>query len=187
MQSSQLPKTQKAIRFLEVPKDVTDVDRRRISRALAQYVCPAEPFDRNPTVRRILLALTSLHAQTVIAAGENRATEIGVPINISVLDAAAHLKAFSRMDGALLGSIDIAIGKAKTAVLFGMATEAIGEFCKPGGTSPGLEQTNGGLVVFAGGIPLFAPDGALLGAVGVSGGAVAQDREIAEAAVAALG
>ena len=90
------------------------------------------------------------------------------------------------MDGALLGSIDIALGKARTAALFGMRTEDIGEFCKPGGTSPSLEQTNGGLVVFAGGIPIIGSDGAVIGAVGISGGAVVQDLDIAEAAAAAL-
>ncbi len=127
------------------------------------------------------------HARRIIAAGEARANEIGVPSNIAVLDAAAHLKAFSRMDGALLGSIEIAISKARTAALFLMRTEAVGEFCKPGGTSPGLEQTNGGLVVFGGGIPVVDPSGVVIGAVGVSGGAVAQDLEIAEAAAAALG
>jgi len=126
-------------------------------------------------------------ARKIIAAGEARAHEIGVPVNIAVLDAGASLKVFARMDGALLGSIDIALGKARTAALFGMRTEEIGEFCKPGGSSPGLEQTNGGLVVFAGGIPLIDASGSLIGAVGVSGGAVAQDLDIAEAAVAALG
>jgi uncharacterized protein GlcG (DUF336 family) len=55
----------------------------------------------------------------VIAAGEAHAAEIGIPVDIAVLDAGAHLKAFGRMDGALLGSIDIAIGKAKTAALSG--------------------------------------------------------------------
>lgn len=90
------------------------------------------------------------------------------------------------MDRASIGSIDIALNKARTAALFGMRTESIGEFCKPGGTSPGLEQTNGGLVVFAGGIPLIRADGVVIGAVGVSGGSVAQDREIAEAAAAGI-
>jgi uncharacterized protein GlcG (DUF336 family) len=131
--------------------------------------------------------ITSRQVQAVIAAGEAHAARIGVPVNIAVLDAGAHLKAFSRMDGALIGSIDIALGKARTSALFGMTTEAIGEFCKPGGTSFGLEQTNGGLVVFAGGIPLTGAGGAVIGAVGVSGGAVAQDREIAVAAAAGLG
>ncbi|MDQ0872689.1 uncharacterized protein GlcG (DUF336 family) [Paenibacillus sp. V4I3] len=131
--------------------------------------------------------ITADQARKIIAAGEARATEIGVPVNIAVLDAGVNLKAFGRMDGALLGSIDIALGKARTAALFGMPTEAIGEFSKPGGTSPGLEQTNGGLVVFAGGLPLLDTSGILIGAVGVSGGAVAQDLDIAQAAAAALG
>lgn len=130
--------------------------------------------------------ITTEQARRIIAAGERRASDIGVPVNIAVLDAGAHLKSFGRMDGALLGSIDIAIGKARTAALFSMRTEAIGEFCRPGGTSFGLEQTNGGLVVFAGGIPLKDRQGRVIGAVGVSGGAVTQDLDIAEAAAAAL-
>ena len=130
--------------------------------------------------------ITIDQARKIIAAGEARAAEIGVAANIAVLDGAVHLKAFSRMDGALLGSIDIAIGKARTGALFGMRTEDVGEFSKPGGTSPGLENSNGGLVVFAGGLPVRGADGALIGAVGISGGAVAQDLDIAEAAVAAL-
>lgn len=131
------------------------------------------------------MSLTLHHARAVIAAGEARAAEIGVPVDIAVLDAGAHLKAFGRMDGALLGSIDIALGKARTAALFGLRTEVLGEFSKAGGTSPGLEQTNGGLVVFAGGIPLTSSNGKVIGAVGVSGGSVSQDRDIAEAAATA--
>jgi uncharacterized protein GlcG (DUF336 family) len=137
-------------------------------------------------VAEVILEITANQAQNVISAGEAHAAEMGVQVNIAVLDAGAHLKAFGRMDCALIGSIDIALNKARTAALFGMRTETIGEFCRPGGTSPGLEQTNGGLVVFAGGIPLVGPGGSVIGAVGVSGGSVAQDREIAEAAAAAL-
>lgn len=130
--------------------------------------------------------ITIEEAHSIIAAGEARARQINVPVNIAVLDGGAHLKAFSRMDGALLGSIDIATGKARTAALFGLPSEAIWDFAKPGSTSPGLENTNGGLVPFAGGLPIKAADGSVIGAVGVSGGAVVQDLEIAEAAVAAL-
>ena len=132
------------------------------------------------------MAITSALAERILAAGAAKACQICVPMNIAVLDDGAHLKAFLRMDGALLGSTDIAMKKAKTSAIFGMETEAVGEFCKPGGTSPGLEQTNGGLVVFAGGIPLKDANGRLIGAVGVSGGSVAQDREVAVAAAAAL-
>jgi len=130
--------------------------------------------------------ITTKQAKAIVAAGEACAAALRVPVNIAVLDAGAHLKAFGRMDRALIGSIDIALNKARTAALFGMPTEAIGEFCRPGGTSPGLENTNGGLVVFAGGIPLTGADGIVIGAVGVSGGSVTQDREIAEAAAAGI-
>lgn len=131
------------------------------------------------------MTITQQQADAAIGAARAAAEAIGVAMNIAVFDAAAHLKAFARMDGALLGSIDIALGKARTSALFGMASEAVGEFSKPGGTSPGLELTNGTLVVFAGGVPIRSAGGVLLGAVGISGGAVDQDREVAQAAALA--
>lgn len=132
------------------------------------------------------MSITQDQAETAIAAAARAAVAIGVPMNIAVYDDAAQLKAFARMDGALLGSLDIAMNKARTAALFGFNTEALWEFAKPGGTSPGLERSNGGLTLFAGGIPVRDRAGRLLGAVGVSGGAVAQDFQVAEAAVAAI-
>lgn len=130
--------------------------------------------------------LTHTLARTIIAAGEARAREIKVSVNIAVLDAGAHLKAFSRMDGAPLGSIDVSTSKARTAVLFAVPSEAVWEYCKPGAPAPGLERSNGGLATFAGGLPLFDLMGVMIGAVGVSGGAVPQDLDIAKAAAAAL-
>ena len=132
------------------------------------------------------MSITEAQAETAIAAAVREAAAIGVPMNIAVYDDGANLKAFRRMDGALLGSVDIAMNKARTAALFGFNTEALYEFVKPGGTSPGFDQTNGGLIVFAGGIPVRDNESRLLGAVGVSGGAVAQDYQVAEAAVAAI-
>jgi uncharacterized protein GlcG (DUF336 family) len=132
------------------------------------------------------MALTTSRARAVVAAAENRAREMGVAVVTAVLDAGVHLKEFSRMDGAPLGSIDIAVKKARTAALFGTNSENVWEYCKPGAPAPGLELTNGGLAPFGGGIPLLVA-GELAGAVGVSGGAVAQDLEIAQAAAAALG
>jgi uncharacterized protein GlcG (DUF336 family) len=130
--------------------------------------------------------ITSRQARSMIAAAEARAAEIGVPVNIAVLDAGAHLKAFSRMDGAVLGSIEVAASKARTSVLFEVPSEAVWEYCKPGAPAPGLERSNGGLATFAGGLPLFDSSGVLVGAVGVSGGLVPQDLEIAQAAAASL-
>lgn len=129
--------------------------------------------------------LTTAQARALITAGETHAAQIGVPVNIAVLDAGTHLKAFVRMDGAVLGSIDVALSKARTAVLFELPSEAVWDYCKPGAPAPGLERSNGGLATFAGGIPIRDATGALLGAVGVSGGAVSQDLEIAQAAAAA--
>lgn len=130
--------------------------------------------------------ITLRQAYAVLRAAEEKATAIGVPVNIAILDAAAHLKTFSRMDGAVLGSIDVATRKATTSALFQARSEAVWEYCKPGAPAPGLELSNGGLAPFAGGIPLRGPGGEMLGAIGVSGGAVTQDLEIAEAGVAAL-
>lgn len=132
------------------------------------------------------MSITQAQALASIAAARTAAIAIGVPMNIAVYDDGANLKAFERMDGALLGSLDVAMGKARSAALFGFNTEALYEFCKPGGTSPGFENSNGGLVVFAGGIPVRDADGRLIGAVGVSGGAVAQDAQVARAAVDVL-
>lgn len=132
-----------------------------------------------------MLPLTLTCTRAAIFAAEAKAAALGVPVNVAVLDAGAHLKAFSRMDGAVLGSIDIAMKKARTAVLFQAPSEAVWEYCKPGAPAPCLELTNGGLAPFGGGVPLIRPDGTFAGAIGVSGGAVSQDMEIAQAGAAA--
>jgi uncharacterized protein GlcG (DUF336 family) len=132
------------------------------------------------------MQITSHQAQAVIDGASAKALELGLPVIVAVLDAGTHLKAFRRMDGAVLASIDIAIRKARTAVLFGTNSEAVWEYCRPGAPAPGLELTNGGLAPFGGGIPLRVRDGDVIGAVGVSGGTVAQDLEIAQAALAAF-
>lgn len=132
------------------------------------------------------MPLTLAQTDAMIAAGIARAHAIGVAANIAVLDAAAHLKAFARMDGAVLGSIDVSIGKARTAALFQIGSDAVWDYCKPGAPAPNLEASNGGLMPFPGGLPVAASDGRIIGAVGVSGGAPSQDLEIARAAVAAL-
>jgi uncharacterized protein GlcG (DUF336 family) len=130
--------------------------------------------------------LTSHQAQTILDGAEAKARELGLPVVIAVLDAGAHLKAFRRMDGAVLASIDIAIRKASTAVLFQANSESVWDYCKPGAPAHGLELTNGGLAPFGGGIPLRGSDNVVIGALGVSGGTVPQDIEVARAALAAF-
>ncbi|TWH21963.1 uncharacterized protein GlcG (DUF336 family) [Prauserella rugosa] len=129
--------------------------------------------------------LTMDEARTVLDAALAKAVEIGQPMNVAVVDAGAHLVAFARQDGAILASIDIATRKARTAALLKMTTAQLGEAAKPGAPLYGIEGTNGGLIIFGGGIPLTR-DGEVIGAVGVSAGSVEQDTEVAEAGVAAL-
>ncbi|MDC7677495.1 GlcG/HbpS family heme-binding protein [Asticcacaulis machinosus] len=130
--------------------------------------------------------LTLEQSQRALAAAEAHAVAIGVPVNIAIVDAGVHLTAFARMDGAVLGAIDVALGKARTAALFRIPSESVWDYCKPAAPAPTLELSNGGLMAFPGGLPLTAADGTFLGAVGVSGGAPSQDREIAKAATQTL-
>ena len=130
--------------------------------------------------------ITLEQAAKVIDAAEAKAKTQGTLMNIAVVDAGGNLKAFARMDGAFLGSVDISIKKAKTARLFNMPTSALGAASQPGKELYGIEVTNNGLVIFGGGELLKNKDGVIVGAVGVSGGSVAEDTNVAKAGVAAF-
>jgi uncharacterized protein GlcG (DUF336 family) len=129
--------------------------------------------------------ITLEQAEAISSAAKQKAKEIGVPMNIAIVDAGANLKAFHRMENAWLGSIDIAIKKAKTARYFDMATGKLGELSQPGGALFQIEVSNGGLITFPGGIPIKNSDGEIIGAIGVSGGSVDQDHEVASAGLTA--
>jgi uncharacterized protein GlcG (DUF336 family) len=133
------------------------------------------------------MTLTLDLAENCVRAGREHAATLGVAVCLVVCDAAGHLKAFARMDRAWLGAIDVALRKAKTSVLFEAETQIIWEVSRPDAQAHGLESSNGGLITFAGGIPLRTAAGELLGAIGVSGGQVAQDYAVAQAAMKALG
>jgi uncharacterized protein GlcG (DUF336 family) len=125
-------------------------------------------------------------ARSVVKAAMDKALEIGCKMNIAVVDSGANLKAFFRMEGAWLGSIDIAIKKAKTARYFDMPTGEIGKLSQPGGPLYNIEHSNGGLISFPGGVPLKDKEGTVVGAIGVSGSAVEDDHTVAMAGVQAL-
>ena len=123
-------------------------------------------------------------AKEVIAAAEEKAAAIDVPMCIAVMDEGANLVGFHRMDGALLASVDIAQNKAYSSVSLKMDTETIHEVSQPGESLYGLGNTNGGrIVTFGGGFPLEDGDGAVVGGVGVSGGSVDEDMTVARAGV----
>ena len=126
-------------------------------------------------------------AHRIIAAAETKAAEIEVPMVIAVCDESGVLKAFSRMDGAALLSVQVAQDKAYTAVGFSMPTDGWHDFIKDdpplaNGAVGGIDR----LVIFGGGYPITV-DGRIVGGIGVSGGHYSQDMEVAQAGLAAVG
>jgi uncharacterized protein GlcG (DUF336 family) len=102
-------------------------------------------------------------------------------MNIAVVDAGGNLVAFERMDGAWMGSIDIAINKAFTSRAFDISTKELGKLSQPGEDFFGIHVSNHGRVmIFAGGVPL-KKGSVVVGAIGVSGGSGKQDQSVAEA------
>src|SRR3972149_6167319 len=125
-------------------------------------------------------------AEKAIAAARKEAISLKTKMCIAVVDSGANLRAFVRMDDAWVGSIDIAIKKAKTACFFTMPTGQLGQLSQPGNPLYGIEHSNQGLITFPGGLPIIE-DGELIGAIGVSGSSVDNDHKVAEAGVKVLG
>ena len=139
----------------------------------------------DPPAKQLPGDLTLAEAQMIVDAALKKSVAQGVPMNIAVVDAGGNLKAFAREDGAFLGSIDIARKKAITARYFNMSTAQLGAAAQPGQELFGIEATNDGLVIFGGG-ELLIRKGVIVGAIGVSGGSVAEDTAVAQAGAAAL-
>ncbi len=133
-----------------------------------------------------MAGITLEEAQLVITAAARQAQAIGQPMNIAIADEGGHLQAFLRMDGAWLGSINIAINKAFTARAFDLSTQKLAKLAKPGEPFYGIQQSNyGRVMIFPGGEPLQR-NGRVVGAIGVSGGDNGQDQRVAEAGVEAF-
>lgn len=124
-------------------------------------------------------------ANSALEAAIKKAEEIGTTMDIAVVDVGGNLKAFARMDGAWLGSIDIAQKKARTARWFDMNTGDIGQLSQPGGPLFNIEHSNGGLITFPGGVPIKDGD-IVIGAIGVSGSTVENDHTVAVAGANAV-
>lgn len=129
-------------------------------------------------------SLTFDDARTIMQAALDRAVSIGIPMNITIVDGAAFPLMFARQDGAKLGSIDISYRKARTAVLLGRDTADLGKEAQPGQPVYGIEVTNGGLVLFGGGVLIHDKNNDVVGAIGVSAGTVDEDLDVARAGAA---
>ena len=125
-------------------------------------------------------------ARAAVDAAREKSMGLGVKMNIAIVDSGTNLKAFARMDDAWLGSIDIAIRKARTARFFDMNTGDLGRLSQPGKDLYNIEHSNGGLITFPGGIPIKNGSGEVIGAIGVSGSTVENDHVVAAAGAAAI-
>jgi uncharacterized protein GlcG (DUF336 family) len=132
---------------------------------------------------REISSLTLADARQIISAAEGMADGLGVSYNNAVVDAGGDLVAHARMDGAWVGSIDLAINKASTARAFGMAPENLDKMAQSG--KP-LSTNSDRTVIFAGGVPA-EPAGQVIGGINASGGTVDQDGKVVAAAAGALG
>jgi uncharacterized protein GlcG (DUF336 family) len=131
--------------------------------------------------------LTLEAAKRILIAAEAKAKSLGIAYNIAVVDAGGHLLSFSRQDGALIGSIDLAINKAYTARIFDKSTSFLATLSQSGDSLFGIQESNAGrVVIFGGGVPVLF-EGVIVGAIGASAGTVEQDIAVAEAGLAAFG
>jgi len=125
--------------------------------------------------------ITEATASRLIEKAAEKAQSLGVNVCIAVTDGGAHLLAFKRMDNAFTGSVDVAIGKARTSALFPMPSGDFGNLIRNEQLT-GMELSNQGLVGFGGGLPVRLND-RQVGAIGISGATARQDAEIAAHAV----
>ena len=130
--------------------------------------------------------ITLEQAEKVIKAAKAKAQKLKVLMNIAVVDSGTNLVAFARMDNAWLGSIDIAMKKARTARYFNFPTGEIGKLSQPGGPLFNIEHSNGGLITFPGGVVIKNAKGEIIGAIGVSGDSVENDHTVAQAGADAV-
>jgi glc operon protein GlcG len=128
-------------------------------------------------------ALTLDAAKKIAAAAEAEATKNKWTVVIAVVDDGGHLIYLQRLDGTQTGSIDVAIGKARTAMAFKRPTKVFDELAK---TRPAIVSIGDSAVLLEGGVPITV-EGQVIGAVGVSGVTSQQDAQVAEAGIAALG
>ena len=132
------------------------------------------------------MKLTLEGAKLMLLASELKARQIGVPMDIAIVDEGGNLLAFERMDGAKITGIDIAINKAFTAAASRRGTHEYAEVASPGKPAFGIHVSNQcRFVIFGGGLPILVK-GEVIGGIGCSSGTAEQDRLVAQAGIDAL-
>jgi uncharacterized protein GlcG (DUF336 family) len=136
--------------------------------------------------KTIYMNISLEQAEAALKAAKEKAMQLNTLMNIAIVDFGVNLVAFARMDNAWIGSIDLALRKARTARYFNMESGEIGKLSQPGGPAWQIEHSNGGLVTFPGGVPIRNSEGEIIGAIGVSGSTVTNDHAVAQAGANAL-
>ena len=150
-------------------------DEKGIAEAVRQALAEAGYTGQKKVPARMTLRL----AEELAARVEKKAREQNMRVVTAVADEGGNIRLLRSMDGAYLGSADVAVNKAYTSVAFQMSTQTLSALARPDGPLYGIQHTNGGRsVIFGGGEPLFA-DGVLIGGLGVSGGTAEQDTALA--------
>ncbi|MEL6191384.1 MAG: heme-binding protein [Bacteroidota bacterium] len=153
---------------------------------LLSLICFFQSEAQNSSQLQLAGDLTTDQARSILQTAKELAQSQRVLVNIAIVDAGANLKAFLRMDGSYLGSIDVAIKKAKTARLFNSPTGELGKITQPGGAIYQIELSNDGLITFPGGVPIKDKEGVIIGAIGISGGTIEQGHLIASEAAESI-
>ena len=130
--------------------------------------------------------ITLEQANLAIKAAQEKARQLNVLQNVAIVDAGVNLVAFVRMDEAWIGSIDVAMRKARTARYFNMETGELGKWSQPDGPAWQIEQSNGGLITIPGGVPIKNTKGEIIGAIGASGSTAENDHLVAQAGADAV-
>lgn len=127
------------------------------------------------------MSITYDNAAKALSAAIEKARELNIPVSIAVVDAGGHLVTFGRWNS-VYGVADFAVKKAKTAVMFGVDSDVMGNIIAGAGMSGyGMINSNDGLLTIAGGVIIKNKEGNIIGAIASSGGTPEQDKEIAMA------
>ena len=132
------------------------------------------------------MTISLQQAEAAIIAAKEKARQLNILMNIAIVDYGANLVAFARMDDAWIGSIDLAMRKARTARYFNMESGELGKLSQPGGPAYQIEHSNGGLITMPGGVPIRNGSGEVIGAIGASGSSVENDHLVAQAGADAV-
>jgi ATP:cob(I)alamin adenosyltransferase len=157
-------------------------EQREIERIIRNNLNSEKQFGGKEANRTTLMLKD---CDRMVEAGIMRAEEIGVPMVLAVVNASGNTIELRRMDDALEVSVTLAPHKAYTAATVRMPTQQLAELSQPGQPLYGIDMNIPNLTLVGGGLPLKVGD-KFIGAVGVSGGSVEDDIDVAQAMVAAL-